>query len=136
MPGDKSISHRVLILASLAGGTSSFRNVSTGTDLVSSIEALKAMGVDIVVEDNSEDKTGMAGIKNDSTGSNAGSSPMPGRTVTVCGAGISGLKEPDSIIDCGNSGTTMRLLTGVLAAFPFLSVLSGDESLRSRPWPE
>lgn len=105
-PPDKSISHRAVILASLAKGISIVRNFLRAEDTMSTVNAFRKLGVKI------EDK---------------------GKKIIIEGKGIYGLKEPADIIDCGNSGTTMRLLSGVLSGNPFLSVLTGDSSLRSRP---
>lgn len=105
-PPDKSISHRAVILSSLAKGRSIVRNFLRAEDTMSTVNAFIKLGVKI------EDK---------------------GKKIIIEGKGIYGLKEPADIIDCGNSGTTMRLLSGVLSGNPFLSVLTGDSSLRSRP---
>ena len=103
---DKSISHRSLIFSSLAKGKSCIKNFLRADDPMSTLTALRALGVDI--DDSGED-------------------------IIVNGRGIHGLKEPHDVIHCGNSGTTMRLLAGVLSGNPFLSVLTGDKSLRTRP---
>ena len=106
LPGDKSISHRALLFAALATGRSTLTNLATGDDVHATRAALDALGV---------------GIR---TGAEA---------VTVSGTGLDGWREPESVLDCGNSGTTMRVLSGALAGRPFLSVLTGDSSLRQRP---
>jgi len=106
LPGDKSISHRAVMFAAIAQGDSRIRNFSGGGDNRSTIRALRNLGVDIT-ESGSE--------------------------VSVKGRGWGGLHAPHETIDCGNSGTTMRLLSGLLAARPFVSRLDGDVSLRSRP---
>lgn len=103
---DKSISHRAIIFSSLSQGTSVIKNFLRAEDPLSTLSAFRALGVDI--DDSGED-------------------------IIIRGKGIHGLKEPDNVIDCGNSGTTIRMLSGVLAGNPFFSVLSGDTSLRSRP---
>ena len=103
---DKSISHRAVIFSALARGESVIRNLLKAEDIQSTCRCIKNLGVDIV--------------------------EMNG-TLVIKGGGLQGLKEPDRILDCGNSGTTMRLLTGVLAAQPFFSVLAGDHSLNQRP---
>jgi 3-phosphoshikimate 1-carboxyvinyltransferase len=103
---DKSISHRSIIFSSLANGKSIIKNFLRADDPMSTLNALRAFGVDI--DDSGED-------------------------IIVNGKGIHGLKEPHNVINCGNSGTTMRLLTGVLSGNPFFSVLTGDKSLRTRP---
>lgn len=107
VPSDKSIGHRALLFAALCDGTSHIRQFSFGEDNVSTAHALRAMGVRI-------DDVGPSEVK-------------------VHGAGLFGLKAPGSALDCGNSGTTMRLLTGILAAQPFESTLIGDASLSRRP---
>src|SRR5215207_6138200 len=106
LPGDKSISHRSVMFAAIAQGESHILNCSGGGDNHSTIEAFRTLGVDIT---------------------------QSGSETHVKGRGWSGLHAPQQIIDCGNSGTTMRLLSGLLSARPFLSRLDGDESLRSRP---
>jgi 3-phosphoshikimate 1-carboxyvinyltransferase len=102
VPGDKSISHRALILGSIADGESHFRGLSTGADVMSTAGCMRALGVQIA----------------DST---------------VRGVGMHGLRLAAEPLDCGNSGTTMRLLAGLLAAQPFSTELRGDESLSKRP---
>ncbi|MDQ1508466.1 MAG: 3-phosphoshikimate 1-carboxyvinyltransferase [Actinomycetota bacterium] len=106
LPGDKSISHRALLFAALASGESSIINLATGDDVQATRAALVALGVDISVDP---------------------------KTVTVTGAGFDGLREPEVVLDCGNSGTTMRVMSGLLAGRPFLSILTGDASLNQRP---
>jgi 3-phosphoshikimate 1-carboxyvinyltransferase len=107
VPGDKSISHRAVLRNALARGTAFVENLGPGEDVRSSIRCLRALGVAI-------EETG----------------PLSCR---VEGRGLSGMTEPDDILDAGNSGTTTRLLSGILAGQPFLSILTGDASLRSRP---
>jgi 3-phosphoshikimate 1-carboxyvinyltransferase len=109
-PGDKSISHRAVILNSLAKGTARIDNFAPGADCLSTVRCLKALGVKI-------DRTGSPG------------SP----TVLVSGTGKHGLKEASDVLDAGNSATTMRLLGGLVSGQPFLSVITGDASLRARP---
>lgn len=106
-PADKSISHRAIMFASLAKGKSRIKNFLFAKDPISTLNAMKALGVKIETNCQGE--------------------------VLVFGRGLKSLKEPEDIIDCGNSGTTIRLLSGILSGQPFLSVLTGDESLRSRP---
>jgi len=106
LPGDKSVSHRALILGALAEGRLTLRNVPSGQDVRSTRTCLAALGVRFL--------------------------DVPG-AVVVEGAGLSGLRAPGADLDCGNSGTTMRLLTGVLAGQGFDSVLTGDASLSRRP---
>ncbi|MFW6301716.1 MAG: 3-phosphoshikimate 1-carboxyvinyltransferase [Bacillota bacterium] len=107
VPGDKSISHRSLMLAGIANGQSRISGLLEGEDCLATLKIMKDLGVDI-------------------TRDNSG-------TYLVEGNGLDGLKEPADILDCGNSGTTMRLLSGLLAGRPFYSVLAGDSSLNSRP---
>ena len=107
VPGDKSISHRSLILNAMAHGTARVTGLSDGEDVMSTLACLRGMGAEIAEGDS------------------------PGE-YTVIGRGPT-LEEPSDILDAGNSGTSMRLLSGLLAAQPFLSVLTGDASLRSRP---
>ncbi len=106
VPADKSISHRAIMLGALSSGRSVVRNFLRAEDPIRTMNAFRSLG--IAIADN-------------------------GTEVVIDGKGIRGLREADDIIDCGNSGTTMRLISGVLAGNPFLSVLTGDASLRSRP---
>jgi len=105
VPGDKSISHRMLLFSALSRGEQVVRGMSTGEDVASTARILGQLGVPIAID---------------------------GTTATI-GDAPAGLQEPDDVLDCGNSGTTMRLLAGLLAGQPFLSVLTGDDSLRKRP---
>lgn len=105
-PGDKSISHRALLLAARASGTSVLRRLSVGDDVARTAAAVQALGA--LVEGNL------------------------GGEVRVTG-GLERLSEPADVLDLGNSGTSLRLLAGYLSAFPWISVLTGDDSLRSRP---
>ena len=104
-PGDKSISHRVLMLAALARGTSELEGLLTGADVKSTARVLRQVGAEISVV-------------------------TPGRTVRVRG---SRFHAPGDRLDCGNSGTTARLGLGLLAGHPFAATLTGDASLRRRP---
>lgn len=106
MPGDKSVSHRAVIFSSMASGKSELRNFLFSEDTSRTVEIMKALGAEI------------------STSSNF---------LAITGVGEGGFKEPENILDCGNSGTTMRLMTGVLAAYDFFSILTGDASLSKRP---
>ena len=106
VPGDKSISHRCIMFGSIADGVTEVRNFLEGADCLATIRCFRSMGIEI------EEKN---------------------TTVIVHGKGLHGLSAPDSILDAGNSGTTTRLLSGILAGQPFESKLSGDESLNSRP---
>ncbi len=112
VPGDKSISHRYALLAALADGTSSIGNYAPGADCASTLQCLRALGVDIRLE-----PSGAGG----------------GATVTIAGRGPGGLLPAAAALDAGNSGTTMRLLAGILAGHPFDSTITGDASLRRRP---
>ena len=106
VPGDKSITHRAIILSALADGEAVLSNYCHGQDCLHTAAAFRAMGVSIDIG--------------------------PDR-MRVVGKGLHGLLEPESIVDCGNSGTGIRLLAGVLAGQDFFSVLTGDESTRRRP---
>jgi 3-phosphoshikimate 1-carboxyvinyltransferase len=112
LPGDKSISHRYAILAAIADGPSTIHGFSTGADCASTIACLRALGV--AVDDARRDAES-------------------GRTLRIGGRGLGGLQPPAEVLDAGNSGSTMRMLAGVLAAHPFDSTLDGDASLRRRP---
>jgi 3-phosphoshikimate 1-carboxyvinyltransferase len=107
VPGDKSISHRAALLGALATGPSEVSGFLEGEDCLNTLRALQALGVEVTRKGPGQYRIG--------------------------GAGLDGLQEPDNVLDCGNSGTTARLLLGVLAGQPFWSVLTGDESLRRRP---
>lgn len=111
-PSDKSISHRALIFNAIAKGTAHVSNLSASADVTSTMRCLRALGVRIEAEKDPEGKQGWYQVQ---------------------GAGAAGLSEPPDVLDAGNSGTTTRLLSGVLAAQPFLSIITGDSSLRSRP---
>lgn len=106
IPGDKSISHRSVMLGSIAKGTTEISHFLQGADCLSTISCFRKMGIEI------ENR---------------------GDTVTVYGKGLHGLKKPDSILDCGNSGTTTRLISGILSAQDFDITLTGDESIQKRP---
>ncbi len=107
VPGDKSIAHRYAILASLADGPSRLENFAPGADCRSTLDCLRALGVDI--RGQAED------------------------TITLLGRGLEGFRSTSDPLDAGNSGTTMRMLAGILAAQPFASQLIGDASLSRRP---
>jgi 3-phosphoshikimate 1-carboxyvinyltransferase len=106
VPGDKSISHRYALLAALSEGPSELRHYAPGADCRSTLSCLKSLGIDI---------------------------GQDGDRITVLGRGLHGFRSPAFPLDTGNSGTTMRMLAGILAAQPFTSVLVGDESLSRRP---
>jgi 3-phosphoshikimate 1-carboxyvinyltransferase len=108
VPSDKSISHRALILNAIATGTARLESLLESEDVRSTERCLRALGARIDWAQGSG-------------------------TATVEGTGLHGFYESDDVLDCGNSGTTIRILAGVLAGNPILSVLSGDESLRQRP---
>lgn len=108
VPPDKSISHRALIFNAIADGRATIENPLESEDVRSTAACLAALGVEI-------------------------DWPAGRPTATVTGRGLHGLFESEEVLDCGNSGTTMRLLTGLLSAHPLLSVLAGDASLRTRP---
>ena len=106
VPGDKSISHRALILSSLAEGESTVRGILDSEDVQSTAGVLRSLGAEI---------------------------PELAETVRIRGRGLRGLKQPRSALDCGNSGTTTRLMAGVVAAHPFSARFRGDASLSRRP---
>lgn len=106
VPGDKSISHRAVMLGSLAKGTTCIQGFLKGKDCLSTIRCFRALGIKIKIQ---------------------------GDIVIVEGKGLYGLKEPENILNVGNSGTTIRLLTGILAGQNFTSILNGDPSIRQRP---
>jgi 3-phosphoshikimate 1-carboxyvinyltransferase len=106
LPGDKSISHRAAMLASHAHGQSTLKNFSSAQDCKATLACLEALGVRVAINNS---------------------------TVFINGSGLSGLKQPEQILDAQNSGTTMRLLAGILAGQPFSTTITGDDSLRARP---
>jgi 3-phosphoshikimate 1-carboxyvinyltransferase len=120
VPGDKSISHRALLFAALASGTSRLWGLADGDDVVRSRAAIEALGVRIREGAGSQAEAVVAGERAD---------PV----VIVRSAGFDGLAEPEAVLDCGNSGTSIRLLAGLLAGRPFHSVLTGDASIARRP---
>jgi 3-phosphoshikimate 1-carboxyvinyltransferase len=108
LPGDKSISHRALMAATLAPGRSRIANLNVAADVVATAEVLTAVG---------------GGVRIDRDNAQA----------EVDGCGWDGLREPEPVLDAGNSGTTLRAMLGICSAIPGLSVLTGDSSLRRRP---
>ncbi|WP_400163772.1 3-phosphoshikimate 1-carboxyvinyltransferase [Brevibacillus sp. TJ4] len=106
VPGDKSISHRAVMFGALANGTTEIEGFLPGADCLSTIACFRSMGIEI---EQQEDR------------------------VTVRGKGWYGLQEPVSRLDVGNSGTTIRLMSGILATQPFHAVMEGDESIAKRP---
>jgi 3-phosphoshikimate 1-carboxyvinyltransferase len=111
-PGDKSISHRYALLAAIADGVSTIHGYSTGADCASTLGCLRALGVRI--DETGRDRVAGIGLR-------------------IEGRGIRGLTAPAAMLDAGNSGSTMRMLAGILAAHPFESAITGDESLQRRP---
>lgn len=106
VPGDKSVSHRSIMLGALARGETEVANFLMGEDCLSTIRIIRALGVEVLVENS---------------------------LVVIRSEGLEALKEPADVLNAGNSGTTMRLMSGILAGSPFYSVITGDDSLRSRP---
>lgn len=106
IPGDKSISHRSIMFGAIANGTTTVSNFLTGDDCLSTISCFRKLGVEIEQE---------------------------GDKATIYGKGFSGLQEPSEVLDVGNSGTTIRLMLGILAGRPFFSTLIGDQSIGKRP---
>src|ERR1700712_601187 len=107
VPGDKSISHRALMFAGLAVGETHITGLLEGEDVLRTAAAMRALGAEVMHD-------------------------APGRW-RVAGRGIGGLREPDDVLDMGNSGTAARLLCGILASHDLFSVMTGDASLRGRP---
>ena len=110
VPGDKSISHRYVLLTAIADGTSKIYNFSSGADCHSTLACIKALGIghEFTTEDDRH-------------------------VLTIHGKGMHGLTAPPNVLDAGNSGSTIRMLSGILAAQPFSATLAGDESLTRRP---
>ncbi|SCY11681.1 3-phosphoshikimate 1-carboxyvinyltransferase [Alkaliphilus peptidifermentans] len=106
VPGDKSISHRSIMLASISKGETVIENFLRGEDCLSTIDCCRGLGIRIEEE---------------------------GKKIIVYGNGLSGLKEPEDVLNVGNSGTTIRLLSGILAGQEFLTIITGDSSIRRRP---
>lgn len=106
VPGDKSISHRAVMLGSLAQGDTEVSDFLEGADCLSTIDCFRKMGIDIEKTDHK---------------------------IIIHGKGLHGLKKPYGILDCGNSGTTMRLISGILSGQSFESTLTGDPSIKKRP---
>lgn len=106
VPGDKSISHRAVMLAGISQGTSRIRGFLKGEDCLSTLRCFQQMGVQV------------SGTTDE---------------MHITGSGLHGLNEPSDVLDAGNSGTTMRLMTGILSGQNFMSVITGDQSLRNRP---
>ena len=112
-PGDKSVSQRAIMFNALSNtGTARVTNFSPGADCTSTVEIMRSLGVDITREPGQ---------------------PGTGDSLTVTGVGLNGLLEPDDVLDAGNSGTTTRLMSGILAGREILTILTGDDSLKSRP---
>ncbi len=106
IPGDKSISHRAVMFGALSKGTTEVTNFLQGADCLSTIDCFRSLGISI--ENN-------------------------GEKIEIAGKGLHGLTAPSSILDCGNSGTTTRLISGILSGQPFSTTLTGDSSIQKRP---
>ena len=106
IPGDKSISHRAIMFGSLANGTTEVTHFLQGADCLSTISCFQKLGIEI---ENTPEK------------------------IVIHGKGLHGLSAPTAILDCGNSGTTTRLISGILSGQPFTSTLTGDASIQKRP---
>src|ERR1039457_3406739 len=106
LPGDKSISHRYAMISAIADGDSRIHNYSTGADCHSTLGCVRALGIDV---------------------------EEAGTEVVIRGRGLDGLRAPAGDLDAGNSGSTIRMLSGILAAQPFVTRIFGDESLSRRP---
>ncbi len=112
-PGDKSISHRALMFGALALGETTISGLLEGEDVLATAAALRALGAEVTHERDT--------------------SPVSGGAWRVRGFGVGGAREPADVLELGNSGTSARLLAGILASHPFTSVMTGDASLRRRP---
>src|SRR3989338_3616892 len=108
VPSDKSISHRAVLIGSIANGRTEIKNFLSSADCLNTLKIMQQLGIEISNCNNYE-------------------------TVTIYGKGLNSFSEPKNILNCGNSGTTIRLLSGLLSAQNFLSILTGDDSLLSRP---
>jgi len=108
VPADKSISHRSIIFGGISNGRTEIKNLLASEDCLSTLKIMQQLGVEVNIFNNYE-------------------------SVTVYGKGLRSFIEPKNILNCGNSGTTIRLITGLLSAQNFLSVLTGDDSLLNRP---
>lgn len=123
VPPDKSISHRSVIFASIANGKSIVRNFLWAEDPISTINAMRLLGVEI--EEVNSRKSKVESQKSERKHNY--------NELIIHGKGLHSLKEPFDVINCGNSGTTIRLLSGILAGNHFFSVVTGDDSLKQRP---
>ncbi len=112
LPGDKSITHRALLLGSLADGESRIDRFLDAADTRTTLACIRALGTEVV---------------------ELGAAESGGGSLLIRGHGRAALHEAGDVLDCGNSGTSIRLLTGLLAGLPGLAVLTGDTSLRRRP---
>ncbi len=115
-PGDKSISHRAIIFNAIANGPAEIANFLPSADTLATVDCLRALGVDIRLDPDTPEEIAAKGLR-----------------VAITGRGIAGLAEADTVLDARNSGTTMRLLTGLLSAVPIFTIISGDSSLNARP---
>ncbi len=106
VPGDKSISHRAVMFGAISDGRTEIQNFLEGADCLSTISCFRSMGIEIEKKQNQ---------------------------ILVHGKGLRGLTAPSGILDCGNSGTTTRLISGILSPQPFTSTLTGDDSIKKRP---
>ncbi len=128
VPGDKSITHRAVMLNAIATGTATVTGAGLGGDCLSTAGAMRMLGARVRRRWSSGELTD--DLRRDPV---TGVDTRDDAVLLVEGAGLDGLREPADVIDAGNSGTTARLLTGILAGQPFFSVLTGDGSLRGRP---
>ena len=110
VPGDKSMSHRAIMLGSIAEGRTTVSGFLEGEDALATLSAFREMGVEIT-------------------------DPQSGR-LTIDGAGLRGLKPPTQVMDVGNSGTSIRLMAGLLAGQSFDTILTGESRYCGVPWPE
>ncbi len=128
VPGDKSITHRAVMLNAIATGTATITGAGLGADCLSTAGCMRALGATVR-------RRWPGGELTDDLRHHpqTGEDDRAGAVLVVEGVGLDGLREPDDVLNAGNSGTTARLLSGILAGQPFFSVLTGDASLRSRP---
>ena len=115
VPGDKSVSHRALILGALAVGETRITGLLEGEDVLATVGAMRAFGAEVT-------RTGANNDANDEGGA-----------WSIHGVGVGGLAEPEGVIDCGNAGTAVRLIMGMMATTPISATFTGDASLRRRP---
>lgn len=130
VPGDKSITHRALMIGSAAEGDSRVVTATLGRDNLATLRIMRQLGVAIEGDLTAQ----ILQLAQDEGLDGFGRSSTEMCELRICGKGFDGLSEPADVLDCGNSGTTARLLSGLLAGRPFCSRLTGDQSLQRRPF--